>query len=357
VITNTASGIATSSATLNGDLRFLGSATTVNVSYEWGATHGGPYPNSTTPQARTATGAFNANLSGLTSFTVYYYRARADGGIYGISRGEEMSFITTLTPPSVTTGDAASITSNSAILNGELTTLGRAGTVDVSFQWGTARGGPYPNTTPPGAKTGPTSFWANLSGLSPGTAYYFRAKADGGAFDIVYGVEKSFTTVPTPAPPAPPNPLIGMGGQTSHGSSVTGPATTMQPVSLPIIIVQSAALSSSKVSPGTPVMVTANVANRGTVNGSSRLKLYVNGEEDSSQGVTVESGGNRPVYFTVTRSQPGTYVVYIGGVEAGSFVVAEYIDPDTILLISLLLILASLVLGLIYVWRGRQQEY
>ena len=104
-------------------------------------------------------------------------------------------------------------------------------------------------------------------------------------------------------------------------------------------------------------MVTANIANRGTVNGSSRLKLYVNGEEDSSQGVTVESGGNRPVYFTVTRSQPGTYAVYIGGVEAGSFVVAEYIDPDIILLISLLLILASLVLALIYVWRRRQQEY
>jgi phosphodiesterase/alkaline phosphatase D-like protein len=369
VTTNSATGIAATSATLNGNLHFLGSSTTVDVSYEWGTTHRGPYPNSTTTQARTATGAFNANLSGLTSFTVYYYRAKADGGIYSISHGEEMSFITPLTPPSVTTGDAASITSNSAILNGELTSLGRATTVNVLFQWGTTRGGPHPNTTPPHTLSGPASFWSNLSGLSPGTTYYFRAEADGGVYGVSYGVEKSFTALPPPPtptptptptplpPPTPPNPLVGAGGQTSHGSSVPGNAITTQPVPLPSIIVQSASLSSSKVSPGTPVTVTANVANKGTVNGSTRLKLYVNGEEDSSQGITVESGGNRPVYFTVTRSQPGSYSVYIGGVQAGSFVVVEYIAPDVILLISILLILASLVLGLIYVWRRRQQEY
>jgi len=355
VTTNAATNMAATSATLNGNLHFLGSATTVNVSYEWGATQGGPYTNTTALQAKTATGAFNANLSGLTSFTVYYYRAKADGGIYGISHGEELSFITPTVPPLVTTGEAASITPNSALLNGELTSLGRATTVNVSFQWGTKRGGPYPNTTPPGAKTGPASFWARLSGLSPKTTYYFMAKADGGVYGVCYGVEKRFTTVP-PSPP-PPSPLIGTGGQTSHGSSMPVITSTTLPVSLPNIQVQSASLSSSKVSPGTPVTVTANVANRGTANGSTRIKLYVNGEEDSSQGVTVESGGNRPVDFIITRSQPGTYDVYVGSVQAGSFVVAEYIDPDVVLFISLMLIFASFGLGIIYIWRRRQQEY
>jgi phosphodiesterase/alkaline phosphatase D-like protein len=362
VTTDSATSIVATSATLNGNLDSRGTATTVNVAYEWGTTHRGPYPNTTALQAKTASGAFNASLSGLTSFTVYYYRAKADGGIYGISHGEEMSFITPLTPPSVTTGDATAVTSNSANLNGTLDSTGRAGTVDVSFQWGTTRGGPYPNPTPPHTLGGPASFWSNLSGLSPNTAYYFMAKADGGAFDVAYGVEKSFTTVPTPTPtpptpPTPPNPLMGVGGQTSHGSSVTGPATTTQPIPLPNIQVQSASLSVSKVSPGTPVTVTANIANKGTVNGSIRLKLYVNGEEDSRQGVTVESGGNRTVYFTVNRSQPGTYDVYVGGVQAGSFVVADNIDPGIILFISLTLILSSFLLGLIYVWRRRQQEY
>jgi phosphodiesterase/alkaline phosphatase D-like protein len=350
VTTDSATGIAASSATLNGNLDSRGTATTVNVSYEYGTTHRGPYPNSTMPQARMATGAFNANLSGLTSFTVYYYRARADGGIYSISHGEEMSFITPLAPPSVTTGDAASVTPNSAVLNGELTSPGRATTVNVSFLWGITRGGPYPNPTPPYSLNGPAAYLSNLGGLSPGTAYYFIAEADGGVYGVSYGVEKSFTTISPPSPPPTPAPPPHSSGQTS----AVAPST---PMPLPNVVVQSASLSAASVAPGDPVKVTATVSNRGTVNGSTRLTLYVNGQEDSSQGVTVESGGNRPVYFTVTRSQPGSYSVYIGGVQAGSFVVAEYIAPGAVLLISLLLILASLVVGLIYVWRRRQQEY
>jgi hypothetical protein len=97
------------------------------------------------------------------------------------------------------------------------------------------------------------------------------------------------------------------------------------------------------------VTVTANIANRGTTNGSTRLKLYVNGEEDSSQGVTVESGGKRPVYFTVSRNQPGTYDVYIGGTQAGRFTVEAAIDPNMILFISLSLIAISLILGVLMI--------
>jgi hypothetical protein len=107
------------------------------------------------------------------------------------------------------------------------------------------------------------------------------------------------------------------------------------------------------VAPGTPIKVTANVANRGTVNGSIRIKLYVNGEEDSSQGVTVESGGNLPVHFTVSRSQPGTYTVYIGGVQAGDFTVDDAIDPNIILLISLSLIAISLMLAVMMIARRK----
>lgn len=97
--------------------------------------------------------------------------------------------------------------------------------------------------------------------------------------------------------------------------------------------------------------MTANVANSGTVNGSTNLKLYVNSEEDSSQGVTVESGGSRPVYFTVNRSQPGTYAVYIGGTQAGSFMVEDVVDPNIIFYISLSLIFLAFVFGMINVVR------
>jgi hypothetical protein len=122
-------------------------------------------------------------------------------------------------------------------------------------------------------------------------------------------------------------------------------------------VVQSASLSALRVAPGEPVEVTATVANRSTVNGSTVIRLYINGQEETSRSVTVESGKTTNVIFTTFRNQPGAYTVYAGGAQAGSFIVADYIAPDIILLISSLLILASLVLGLIYVWRKRQEEY
>jgi hypothetical protein len=129
--------------------------------------------------------------------------------------------------------------------------------------------------------------------------------------------------------------------------------TTTQPVTLPNIQVQSASLSASKVAPGTPIKVTANVANRGTVNGSTSIKLFINGEEDASQGVTVESGGTRPVYFTVSRNEPGTYAIYVGGTQAGSFTVDDAIDPNVVLFVSSSLIAISLMLAVMIVARRK----
>jgi len=67
--------------------------------------------------------------------------------------------------------------------------------VSVSFEWGTEEGGPYPyETTPqPMTETGP--FSADLTGLNPGTAYYFRAKAVADGMPPEYGAELQFTTV------------------------------------------------------------------------------------------------------------------------------------------------------------------
>ena len=164
------------------------------------------------------------------------------------------------------------------------------------------------------------------------------------------------TPIPSPATTPIQPAVTTMISTTRHGASM--PATTAPaPMQLPNLLVQSASLSAFKVIPGTPVTVTANVANRGTVNGSTKIKVYVNGEEDSSLAVTVESGGSRQVYFTVSRSQPGTYHIYIGGTQAGIFTVEETVDPNIILLISCMLIITSIVLSVIYVLRRRQYEY
>ena len=94
--------------------------------------------------------------------------------------------------PSVTTNDASNVTANSATLNGNLTSLGSASSVTVSFVWGTTSGGPYPSETTGQAMTSSGTFSFDLSGLTQGTTYYLEAKAVGNK--TVYGAEKSFAT-------------------------------------------------------------------------------------------------------------------------------------------------------------------
>jgi len=136
--------------------------------------------------------------------------------------------------------------------------------------------------------------------------------------------------------------------------SSTAPAPPTQPVVIPNVLVQQASISSSRVAPGAPVSIVATVVNKSTANGAARIKLYVNGEEEDNQTVTVESGKIRTVDFTVSRSKPGTYRVYVGSISAGSFMVDELADPNLILYISLALIFSSFVLGIIYTWRKLQ---
>ncbi|MDM7998890.1 MAG: carboxypeptidase regulatory-like domain-containing protein [Dehalococcoidia bacterium] len=93
VTTTDATNLTANSARLNGDLASLGTIGAVTVSFEWGTTAHGPYPNSTNPETKTSKGAFYATLEGLDSGTTYYYRAKAVGGgdpVYG----EEKRFTT-----------------------------------------------------------------------------------------------------------------------------------------------------------------------------------------------------------------------------------------------------------------------
>jgi len=94
VTTNDASGITGNAATLNGNLDNLGTAPTVNVSFEWGKTVS--YGNTTTPESKNTTGAFTFALGSLSPNTTYHFRAEAIGD--GTSYGSDKSFCTPLVP-------------------------------------------------------------------------------------------------------------------------------------------------------------------------------------------------------------------------------------------------------------------
>jgi subtilase family serine protease len=126
---------------------------------------------------------------------------------------------------------------------------------------------------------------------------------------------------------------------------------------MPFIYIESAHISASQVEPNSPVHVTATVANKGTVNGSFKIRLYVNGYEEPGLGVTLASGQSRTLTFDVSRSEPGAYQVYVNGTPAGSFEVNDNSSNNAVLIMSTLCLLGALFIGILLALRRRQNQY
>ena len=111
----------------------------------------------------------------------------------------------------VTTSPADNITETSAILHGDLASLGGYSTANVSFDWGTASDN-LAHTTDNQTMDDTGTFSDNLTGLTSGITYYFRAKATG-SFGTVTGNTARFTTLIglSAITVTPSNPEIPMG--------------------------------------------------------------------------------------------------------------------------------------------------
>jgi hypothetical protein len=101
---------------------------------------------------------------------------------------------TTYSPSlSVSTSSTSHIEDDLAKLNGNLTGMGSAGSIDVSFDWGTTTAyGSNIVLTQSQSTTG--LFGVTLTGLSRNTTYHYRAKAVGNG--TVWGNDQQFTTLP-----------------------------------------------------------------------------------------------------------------------------------------------------------------
>jgi hypothetical protein len=148
-----------------------------------------------------------------------------------------------------------------------------------------------------------------------------------------------------PGGPVVITPMVNFRPPSSSASMAATPASP--PVNLPNIAVQSARLSPASVSPGNPVSVTADITNKGAVNGIKKVTLYVNGQVESTQGVNVSSGSSTQLAFNVSRSQPGGYTVYVDGVPAGSFKVEMVSGNDAILILSAVLLGLAFIVGMV----------
>jgi hypothetical protein len=164
-------------------------------------------------------GSFTANATGLSANTAYFARAYASNSA-GTAYGDQVSFITSIALPTVTTASASSIASSSAILGGAIVaTGGSAATVtgvcvstSVNATISTSGALVFSGSSTSG------SFTASATGLTAGTTYYARAYATNSA-GTAYGDQVSFTTAI-----APPTVTTASASSIASSSAILGGA-------------------------------------------------------------------------------------------------------------------------------------
>ena len=210
-VTNAGTNIASSTATLNGNVSPHKSSTIVKFVY---GTTSGIYPDTVTAAQSPIYGwgatSVSANVTGLAFSTTYYYRVISTNA-YGSSQGSEQNFATFPAPsiPTTTTSAATSVTSTGATFNGSVDPNGD--TTAVRFLFGTASG-TYTDSIVASQSplTGETSqaVSASVSGLNSGATYYVRAAAVN-AQGYARGSEVSFLTPIAKARPSAGDGSVG----------------------------------------------------------------------------------------------------------------------------------------------------
>ncbi len=175
VVTNAATGVTGTTATLNGTVNANGLVSTVTFEYGLTAAYGTTVPGvPATVSGSTAT-PVTAAITGLLPGNTYHFRV--DGvNANGTSYGNDMTFITPSLAPNITTYAATAINTTIATLNG----LGNANgaSTTVWFDWGltAAYGTTVPGTPATVNGNTDTQFSTNLTGLTNGTTYHYRAR-------------------------------------------------------------------------------------------------------------------------------------------------------------------------------------
>jgi len=273
--------------------------------------------------------------------------------------------------PLVSTSPVTEIGVTTAVFNGGLTRITQwVPCALVSFKYG-EKSGEYTFESTPQLKCDNGTFTASIGNLKPCTTYYVIAKVTrpevnglpsvgnsgthGAGFGIysqtaaqilsfieqctVYGSEVSFRTG---------CPFMGQGTGGSGGTTggITG-ANSNPVTNLSNIVVQSATVANTKVSPGESVDIAASIINKGGSNGTSKVTLYVNGQVADSKGVTLSGGQSTTMHFSVSRNDPGNYTVIVNGVPAGSFTVDLFTNNDA-LIYGMIALFTIGIIGILY---------
>jgi hypothetical protein len=194
-----AAPVGNDNATLNGTVNANCSSTT--VTFEWGTTiaYGNTINAAQSPVSGGTNVAVSADLIGLALSQTYNYRVVASNA-NGTTYGANQTFTTGAAPPTVVTLAASNIDLTVARLNSTVNANNQSTT--TSFEWGLtpAYGNVIAGVPLTVTGTTNTAVYADLTGLSINTTYYYRAVGQNST-GTAYGAMEVFTTLcPIPVP-------------------------------------------------------------------------------------------------------------------------------------------------------------
>lgn len=321
VITNEASSITPTSATVSGEVVTDGSPASTERGFTFG-TKSNPTIDGPKIPAGKGPGTFTADLTGLTPGTLYHFRAYALNSV-GVGYGADQTFTTGAVAPTLTTNAAINITAVSLTSGGTISSDGGAAITARGICWNTT-GNPVVSDNKTTDGTGSGSFTSNPANLKSNSKIYIRAYATNGA-GTGYGNQVEITTLKA----VPANGLIGWwpfngnandeSGNANNGV-VSGAATTTD---------RFGSSNSAFRFDGLDDFIRASVSALPLGNSSRSFSFYVNYEEvqGSIEPVAVLSyssavgiDGGRNDIFVV----PGNSIYF----NAGEFTVISAADQD-----------------------------
>lgn len=198
VVTEAATGVTFTGATLNGHVNDNGTATVANFDYGASAPAYGTNIAATPSPVGAGAGitAVSGTIAGLVCGNTYHFRVNANNGNGGTQSGADLTFATpACLPPAVVTAAADNVGSTSAMLHGSVSDNGASTTVVFEYGLTNTYGSSVaavPGTVAGGAGT--TAVAAAISGLGCGLVYHYRVTGDNGVGGLQVGADLVLTT-------------------------------------------------------------------------------------------------------------------------------------------------------------------
>jgi hypothetical protein len=221
LVTNDATSITATTAVLNGNVTGDGGSAVTQKGIVWAMTTG---PNLSSNLGNLTLGGGLGTIAvvptGLTPGATYYVKAYATNS-NGTAYGNEVTFKTKATDPTIQTYSITSITGSRAVSGGTNIYDGGSDVLEKGIVWSTS---PLPTivlSTKTTSGIGKSSFTDTAKSLTPLTIYYLRAYVTT-SYSTAYGTQYSFTTTANP----PTLSTVAISSITSTSASSGGTITS-----------------------------------------------------------------------------------------------------------------------------------